>query len=194
MVWRTHIGSPRPIPPDEFCTDDQAWSGDFWSRRAWRSHFKDEQTMLVGCAATSIGRQSCTNRPGICRSSGWRRAMTFEVDRLYEIGRKSADHRASAIRFQRTSPDDSPIPQMALRWPQSADRRPIPGRCPKVPVDASTTEKNREFVGISLIWPNGAPISDCRRRWPADTLDNPQIIARKCPFWPKDPLERHRSL
>ena len=34
--------------------------------------------------------------------------MTFEVGRLFEIGRQSADHRTPADRFQRTSLDDLP--------------------------------------------------------------------------------------
>ena len=39
--------------------------------------FKDRKTMLVGCAAKSIGSQSCTNRSRICRTSDWRRSMIF---------------------------------------------------------------------------------------------------------------------
>ena len=69
------------------------------------THFKDGKTMmLVGCAATLSDSQSCTNRPDV----GLRRAMTSEVGRLFVIGRQSVDHRTSAGRCQRTSPDDLP--------------------------------------------------------------------------------------
>ena len=72
------------------------------------THFKDGKTMLVGCAATSIGSQSCTNQLDICRTSGCRQAMTFEIGRLFVICWQSAAHRTSIGRFQGTSPDDLP--------------------------------------------------------------------------------------
>ena len=75
------------------------------------THFKDGKTMLVGCAAISIGSQSRANRPDICRTSGddlLSLPMTCEVDRLSVIHRQSADHGTSAGQFQRTSPDNLP--------------------------------------------------------------------------------------
>ena len=120
--------------------------------------------------------------------------MTFEVGRLFEIDRQSADHRASAARFQSTSPDDLPIPQLAWRYNQSADPRPMPGRCPQITGRCFYHWKNREGVRYILTWADGAPIADRRRKWPADTLDNPQIIARKCHFSPQNPSDRRRSL
>ena len=113
----THRLSSTPMAKHDRATFDQAGP-------AWRSHFKDGKMMLVGCVATSIGRQSCTNLPGICRTSGWRRAMTFEIGRLFKIGRQSIDHRVPTGRFQRTSPDDIPIPQLAWRCP-SPDAQPM---------------------------------------------------------------------
>ena len=78
--------------------------------------------------------QSADNRVQIARylPDVGLEVMTFEVGRLFEIGRQTADYRASAIRFQRTSPDGLPIPQLAIRHPQSADRRLMPGRCPQI--------------------------------------------------------------
>ena len=84
------------------------------------------KTSLVG----SITRLSGNALLFVCL--GWRRVMTFEIGRLFEIGWQSADHRASAGRFQRTSPVDLPIPQLTWRCPQSADCRPMPGRCPPI--------------------------------------------------------------
>ena len=64
-----------------------------------------------------------------------------------------------------------PIPQLVWRCLQSADRRPMPADVydvragiARLPVDASTIEKNRESIGKILIWPDGAPIADWRRR------------------------------
>ena len=107
--------------------------------------------------ASRMCGQSCTNRPDICPTSGWHRAMTFEVGRLFVIGQQSADHRTSAGRFQRTSPDDLPtIMGDIIRfhsWLGDAPSRQSVDRCPAVvhdvragitrlPVDGSTIEKN----------------------------------------------------
>ena len=96
--------------------------------------------MLVGCAVKSVGRQSCTNWLGIWWTSGWHLAMTFEVCRHVEIGRQTAGHWASASRFQRTSPDDQPIPQLAWKCPHLTDLSNARQR-PRLPIDASMIEK-----------------------------------------------------
>ena len=68
-----------------------------------------------------------------------------------------------------------------LEVPQSADRRPMSGRCSRcsggiarLPVDASTIEKNREGIGKTKTWPE-----TCR----LETDDQPTtpIILRSSP-------------
>ena len=117
------------------------------------THFKDGKTMLFGCAATTVGSQSCTNRPDICRTSGWRRAMTFAVGRLFVIGRQSAVYRTSAGRFLRTQHDGLPtIIGRFNSWPGGAPSRQSVDRClvavhdvrtgiTRLPVDDSMIKK-----------------------------------------------------
>ena len=108
---------PTSLNEDEFYTDGQAWSGDFWSGRAWRSHFKDGLTMLVGlvgCAATPVGRQSCTNWPGICQI----------IAPCPEIDRSLADYRPIITLWSDDCRGHRPISQLTWRC------RPMPGRSP----------------------------------------------------------------
>ena len=153
--------------------------------------------MLVRCAATSISRQSCTNRPGICRTSGWRWALIFEVGRLFEIGRQFSNHQASDCPIIEYYQGHRPIPQLAGRCPQSADRRPMPdrySRCPDYLLMLLRLKKIREGVGNVYLGPtvHRLPIGDL------DGRPTHPIILRssfeKAFFRPKNPSYRHRRL
>ena len=174
-----------PTPPYEFYTDGQARSGNFWSGLAWRSHFKDGKTMLVGCAATSVGRQSCTNRPGSAgRRAGVARwpLKTADSFNRQAICRSVGVHRPISKEIARWSADSTADLEVPLVGRSSHDARPM---SPDY-LSMLLRLKNREGIGNVLTWPDVAPTTDWRRRWLADTPDNPQTIGRNAIFRPEN--------
>ena len=149
--------------------------------------------MLVGIAATSIGSQSCTNRSGICRTSGWRRAMDFEVGWLFEIGRQSADHRASGGRFQRTACSTAGLEVPPVGRP-SPDARSMSRDYLSMLVWLETSGKRRKI----LTCPDGcrleAQMTGRHIRYSSDHRPKMQFFAKKPigsasePLWHCDSL------
>ena len=152
-----------------------------------------ENDLLVGCAASSIGSQSCANRPDVGLESGddlWSRPTLCNRSAVC----RSSDARRPII--ARSSADDyrghRPIPY----WLGGASSRQSVDRCPvdvhdgragitRLPADGSMIEKIGRVSEKNLTWPDGTPIASWRRRWPAN---NP-IIIRSSPkndsFCPK---------
>ena len=95
-------------------------------------------------------------------------------------------------------PISKDIVQRSAPSSPSTDARPMLTMSVRAPPDYQSMllglKKNRASFGKLLTWPDGAPIVDGKRRWSADNPDNPQIIGRKCPFSPKNPSDRRRSL
>ena len=117
------------------------------------THFKNGKTMLIACA--SILHKWCTQSCARC-----------PADNRPEIERSPEDARPIIIRWSEDYPRHRPIPQLAWRYPQSADRRPMPGWVhdvraviARIHVDDSMTGKNgRASEKINLV----RRCTDCR--------------------------------